>query len=109
MAKFLFETLPLAARGWQVQLLCCLYLEAWAYVEKEEMRRRLLGRAENSTRVDDNEEVIEKRLSGFQADTEPLLQFFKAEGQLLTVDGGRAPEEVFGDIRAELSEAAQEA
>lgn len=98
-------------RGWQttlsskVKLLCCLYLE----VEKEEMRRRLLSRAENSGRVDDNEEVIEKRLSGFQADTEPLLKFFEDEGQLCTVDGSRAPQEVFADVESQLAEAPQEA
>ncbi|CAE7332146.1 unnamed protein product [Symbiodinium sp. CCMP2456] len=89
----------------KVKLLCCLYLE----VEKEEMRRRLLSRAENSTRVDDNEEVIEKRLSGFQADTEPLLKFFEDEGQLCTVDGSRAPQEVFADVQSQLAEAPQEA
>ena len=31
-------------------------------VEREEMRQRLLGRAKSSGRVDDEEEVIEKRL-----------------------------------------------
>jgi len=43
-------------------------------VEREEMRQRLLGRAKSSGRVDDEEEVIEKRLN--------TLLRFTGEGNL---------------------------
>ncbi|CAJ1345640.1 unnamed protein product, partial [Effrenium voratum] len=97
-------------RGWQntlsadVDLLCCISLE----VGREEMRRRLLRRSESSGRVDDQEEVIDKRLATFQADTDPLLKFFKAEGQLKEVDGALAPAEVFQEVRGLLEEVAAE-
>ncbi|CAK9084811.1 unnamed protein product [Durusdinium trenchii] len=104
-ARFVVDGYPRSAeqlRGYQtelsqkVQLLCCISLE----VDREEMRRRLLGRAQSSGRVDDEEEVIEKRLNTFQADTDPLLAFFKAEGLLKEVNGNQAPEQVFQEVRA---------
>jgi len=71
----------------KVQLLCCISLE----VNRDEMRQRLLARAKSSGRVDDEEAVIEKRLNTFQADTDPLLEFFKAQGQLKEVNGNNSP------------------
>lgn len=103
-ARFVVDGYPRSEeqlRGFQaelsskVQLLCCISLE----VGREEMRQRLLGRAKSSGRVDDEEEVIEKRLNTFQADTDPLLDFFKAEGQLQKVNGNNSPDDVFQEVR----------
>lgn len=44
-------------------MLACNRATRPAQVDREEMRRRLLGRAQSSGRVDDEEEVIEKRLN----------------------------------------------
>jgi len=111
-ARFVVDGYPRSEeqlRGFQaelsskVQLLCCISLE----VQREEMRKRLLGRAKSSGRVDDEEEVIEKRLNTFQADTDPLLAFFKAEGQLREVNGNNSPADVFKDVRGCLQAQAQ--
>lgn len=56
------------------------------------MRERLLNRGKTSGRVDDNAEVIEKRLITFHSETEPVLVHYKrlyAQGQtkVLNVNG----------------------
>jgi len=109
-ARFVVDGYPRSEeqlRGFQaelsskVQLLCCISLE----VNRDEMRQRLLARAKSSGRVDDEEAVIEKRLNTFQADTDPLLEFFKAQGQLKEVNGNNSPENVFEEVRSCLQAA----
>lgn len=103
-ARFVVDGYPRSEeqlRGWEatlsskVRLLFCLSLE----VGREEMRRRLLGRAETSGRSDDNEATIEKRFVTFQEETGPLLQHFGSLGLLRKVDGGRRVEEVWEEVR----------
>ncbi|CAE8688410.1 unnamed protein product [Polarella glacialis] len=113
-ARFVVDGYPRSEeqlQGWQsivsrkVNLLCCLSLE----VGRDEMRRRLLGRAETSGRADDNAETIEKRFATFQAETGPLLKHFQSEGQLQVVDGGRDASLVFQDVRSSIIEAVEKA
>lgn len=56
------------------------------------MRRRLLNRGKTSGRVDDNAEVIEKRLKTFHEETEPVVRLFKQNyklgiGKVISVNG----------------------
>lgn len=87
--------------GWEdvlaplVDFRFALYLD----VHRDEMRRRLLGRAKSSGRFDDNLETIEKRLASFEAETGPLLEHFDSQGLLCRVDGARDVEEVWSDVR----------
>ncbi|MEO1752222.1 adenylate kinase [Thiofaba sp. EF100] len=55
---------------------------------------------ELTQRADDNEETVGKRLQVFEAQTAPLVNFYKAEGKLHTVDGRRSMEAIFADFRA---------
>ncbi len=48
-------------------------------VSDKEMRKRLINRGKTSGRLDDTEEVIEKRLSTFHQETEPVLIHYKRE------------------------------
>mmetsp|Transcript_95171 Transcript_95171/g.188546 ORF Transcript_95171/g.188546 Transcript_95171/m.188546 type:complete len:297 (+) Transcript_95171:105-995(+) len=87
--------------GWEttlstrVKLLFCLSID----VGCEEMKKRLLGRAESSGRSDDNEDVIEKRFTTYEEETGPLLAHFDSLGLLQRVDGERAVEEVWLDVQ----------
>ena len=49
------------------------------------MTKRLLGRAETSGRVDDNEETIKKRLKTFNDITTPVVDYFEKQGKLKKV------------------------
>lgn len=58
-----------------------LYFE----VSDETMTKRLLGRAETSGRVDDNEETIKKRLATFHDITKPVITYYEKLDKLKTV------------------------
>ncbi len=63
-------------------------------ISKEEARRRLLKRG----RDDDNKEEIENRLSWFETEVRPVLDFYKKKNILLEVDGEQSEENVYKDI-----------
>ena len=50
-------------------------------------------------RADDNPETVEARLTTYETQTAPLIDFYKAQGKLATVRGGKgSPDEVFAQI-----------
>lgn len=49
-------------------------------------------------RDDDQEETIRKRLTVYQNQTEPLIQFYQERGVILTVDGGQPIDQVWEAI-----------
>lgn len=49
-------------------------------------------------RLDDNIEVLERRLSEFNAKTQPLADYYEKAGVLRKVDGNRGRDFVFADI-----------
>ena len=57
-------------------------------------------------RADDNVETVKARLETYEAQTRPLIDYYKAAGLLRTVDGTRDPETIYDDIRVNLSESA---
>jgi adenylate kinase len=48
-------------------------------VSDDTMTKRLLGRAQTSGRVDDNEETIKKRLKTFHDITKPVIDHYSKE------------------------------
>jgi adenylate kinase len=50
-------------------------------------------------RDDDTEEVARKRLDVYEAQTKPLVDFYREEGLLVTVDGNRSIDAVTGALR----------
>jgi len=106
-ASFVVDGYPRSVeqlRGWEatlskkVNLLCCMSIE----VGRKEMKRRLLGRAETSGRLDDNEETIEKRFATYEEETGPLLEHFESSGLLRSIDGERSVDEVWSDVKGLL-------
>jgi adenylate kinase len=49
-------------------------------------------------RADDNPETVRARLATYEAQTQPLIDFYKAAGLLQSVDGTRTPEEIYEEI-----------
>lgn len=54
-------------------------------------------------RDDDNPETVQKRLDTYFSQTAPLIDYYKKQGKLFTVDSGKlSPKEVFAIIAEEL-------
>jgi adenylate kinase len=69
-------------------------------VGREELLRRLFGRAKREGRDDDTDGTIAHRLDVFAAETEPLLGFYAQRGLVLEIDGEQPVDQVFADITA---------
>ena len=55
-------------------------------------------------RDDDKPETVQKRLSVYHEQTQPLIDYYKAQGILKSVDGTQPMDKVFTDIVAILGE-----
>ena len=75
-------------------------LQAVVYlrVSQDELHRRLEERAGREGRNDDTETGIAHRFEVFDAQTQPLLDFYDKRGLLVDVNGEQTVEEVFADI-----------
>ena len=65
---------------------------------------RLGRRAEVEGRADDTEEAIKRRLENYHRETEPLIEYYRTRGNLVTIRGNRTENEVFADIQAALEQ-----
>ena len=74
-----------------------VYLE----VQAAELTRRLLARGRGQ---DDRPEVIEHRLSVFEAKTRPMLDYYARREELITVNGARPVPEVAWSITVQLQQ-----
>jgi len=54
-------------------------------------------------RKDDEREIVEARLVQYREKTEPLLEYYRPLGRLMSIDGESGVEEVFSQIQEELS------
>ncbi len=67
-------------------------------VPKEELITRLLERGKSSGRSDDNLKVIEARIAVYEAQTAPVMDFYKAEGTFNGIEGVGSIDDIFGRI-----------
>ena len=63
-------------------------------VPEERLIKRLLERGKTSGRSDDNEQTIKHRLQQYYTKTEPVKDFYKAQGKFYEIDGVGSIEEV---------------
>ena len=54
-------------------------------------------------RDDDNEETVRNRLDVYAKSTAPLIDYYRGKDLLVSIDGDRHPDEVYGEIKETLS------
>lgn len=67
-------------------------------VAREELMRRILRRAEQEGRADDNEQTVANRLHVFDEATAPLVDYYRERGLLHMIDAAREQETVTAAI-----------
>jgi adenylate kinase len=99
------RTLRQAELAFQVALPLGATADAVVYlaVPDEIVRQRLAGRS--AGRLDDGDsEVTERRLRIFHSETEPLLDYYRNRGLLVTIDAVGRPEDVSASAIAALEQ-----
>ncbi|NND03312.1 MAG: adenylate kinase [Acidimicrobiia bacterium] len=82
-----------------------LELAVLVEADEEELVQRLLQRAQEQGRADDNEETIRNRQQVYRDETEPLVGYYPDNGvKVIAVDGMGAIAEVFGRVVNALAE-----
>jgi adenylate kinase len=67
---------------------------------------RALSRARTENRTDDTPEVIARRLATYHAETEPIVEHYRATGKLVPLHAGRTVDQVWNEISAALHQVA---
>ncbi|MFL5668403.1 MAG: adenylate kinase family protein, partial [Chloroflexota bacterium] len=67
-------------------------------------KERLLRRAELEGRADDTPEVIDKRLELYHAQTEPLVEHYRAQGNLVGMHANKSVDGVFAEVQDALEQ-----
>jgi adenylate kinase len=75
-------------------------------VPEEVSTERLLKRAVAEGRSDDTPAVIAERLATYRRETEPLVEHYRARGNLVGIHGDRPIDEVFSEIQEALEQVA---
>jgi adenylate kinase len=70
-------------------------------------KERLQLRAELEGRADDTPEAIDRRLALYHEQTEPLVEHYRLQGNLVGIHGNRSVNEVFAEIQQALEQAAE--
>jgi adenylate kinase len=71
-------------------------------VGDEELRRRLLARADEQGRNDDTADTVAHRLDVFERETRPLVDYYGEHGELVSVNGEQPVDAVFRDMTEAL-------
>jgi adenylate kinase len=67
-------------------------------VDEDTLMARLLNRAIEQGRADDNEETIKKRLVVYHSQTAPLIDWYKNDGKYQHINGLGSMEGIFAEI-----------
>lgn len=73
-------------------------------VPDEELTQRLIKRATEAGRSDDNPETIKKRLDVYHSQTQPLREHYISKGKYIPINGTGNVDEIFHSIRKGLKE-----
>jgi len=74
---------------------------------EEEVVQRMLRRAALEGRADDTPETIHYRMQVYAEQTYPLIEYYRQQGILATIDGLGTPDEVFDRLRECVSSVAE--
>lgn len=75
------------------------------HVPQDALVARLLMRAKIEGRADDNEETIRTRMNVYEAQTKPLIDFYREQDLLVEVDGDQSVEQVQQDLLEAIQKA----
>ncbi|XP_042317519.1 adenylate kinase isoenzyme 5 [Sceloporus undulatus] len=78
--------------------ICTPDLVVFLSCSNQRLKERLMKRAEQQGRPDDNLKATQRRLTNFKQNTVPLVKYFQEKGLIMTFDADRDEEEVFHDI-----------
>ncbi len=67
-------------------------------VEEQELYKRMIGRADDSGRSDDTSDIIWRRIEVYKEQTFPLIEFYRNQGKIVSINGMAPVDEVFGKI-----------
>jgi len=67
---------------------------------------RMLKREEIEHRKDDTPEAISQRLELYHRETEPLIDYYRAQGNLVGIHADRSVDEVFAEVQEALEQTA---
>ncbi len=67
---------------------------------------RLRRRAQLEGRADDTDEAIQRRLDNYHRETEPLIEYYRTRGSLVTIHADRSENEIFAEIQQALDQVA---
>ena len=70
--------------------------------DEDELTARMLKRAAAEKRADDNPQTIAQRMEVYRKQTAPLLDYYRSQGKLVSIDAMGTPDEVFSRIRTAL-------
>lgn len=71
-------------------------------VDHQELFKRIIGRASDSGRTDDNEQVIKRRFVTYELETFPLKEYYRNKSRLVEVSGMAPTDEVYSIISDEV-------
>lgn len=74
-------------------------------VDEDAMIDRILKRAAEEGRSDDNEETLRKRMSVYREQTAPIIPYYRDKGALKTIDGMASMDAVTSDLETALGAA----
>lgn len=77
-------------------------------VDRDELHRRMLARAEEEGRLDDTRATIGHRLEIFDGQTQPLVAYYTDRGLVYTIDGNQDVEDVTKAILEALADLADD-
>ncbi|XP_053446934.1 adenylate kinase isoenzyme 5 isoform X2 [Nycticebus coucang] len=78
--------------------ICTPDLVVFLACANQRLKERLLKRAEQQGRPDDNLKATQRRLTNFKQNAAPLVKYFQEKGLIVTFDADRDEDEVFYDI-----------
>jgi len=67
-------------------------------VPRDELIRRMLARK----RADDDPAIFSRRITGFEQQTAPLLDYYSRQGKLASIDGLGEADEIFTRVKAAI-------
>ena len=71
-------------------------------VDNEELIKRIVLRGQTSGRADDNEETAKKRLDTYYGQTQPLKDYYVAQGKYAKINGVGSIDSIYANISAAI-------